>query len=143
MFLVNTLCMYIYYLQPIQVPDPKDPKLKMGLTFMYIKPTRLTDSAQFYNVLMKNVQRALGRFDMQGNFYDVRPARRIHEHKLVRIYVGYFRVTFCSREIIVLGFRLEILAGVTTRIDRVQGGLMMCLDLCHKMIRTDTALDYW
>ena len=75
------LSLFSLQLTKVQVPNPNDESVPMTLTFRFIKESNKLDSVQFYNVLMRRIQSALGQVELGRNYYDLRAAHQRPQHK--------------------------------------------------------------
>lgn len=111
---------------PIQLRDketefitshPADPSVNITLTVTFIRKKRFEDCLQLYNVLFKRIMYEL-------------------------LYVCYGRKFFDRRgSILIPQHRLEVLPGYAVAVDEHEGGLMLCLDTQHRVLRTITVHD--
>lgn len=86
------------------------------VTVTYKKQKKLADCVHLFNVLFKRVMKEL-KFKLMGrNHFDPHNPHMIPQH------------------------RLEILPGYAVAVDEYEGGLMVCLDVQHRVLRTQTAL---
>lgn len=86
------------------------------VTVTYKKQRKLGDCIHLFNVLFKRVMKEL-KFKLMGrNHFDPYNPHMIPQH------------------------RLEILPGYAVAVDEYEGGLMLCLDVQHRVLRTQTAL---
>lgn len=109
---------------PIKLPELKtvftckhplqEEEVKMTVTFK--KAKRLGECVHLFNVLFKRVMHALEYSRVGKNYFD------------------------CSHGSLIPHHRLEILPGYAVAVDEFEGGLMLCMDAQHRVLRTDTAL---
>ena len=80
---------------------------------------KLTDSRsiQFYNVLFRRICQKLKMVEINKNYYQPALAQMVPQHKL------------------------EIWPGFVTAVEEYEGGLMLNLDVSHKVLRTQTAYE--
>ncbi|XP_022914528.2 piwi-like protein Ago3 [Onthophagus taurus] len=109
---------------PIKLPDvqtiiegnhPSD-QSTVTLTIIYKKKRRMSQCVHFYNILFKRVMIALEYGRVGQNYYNMNSPFMIPQH------------------------RLEVLPGYALAVDEYEGGLMVCVDSQHRVLRTDTAL---
>ena len=89
----------------------------LTVTFKYANMVQIKECTPFYNVLMRRVQGILGYTEMNRNYYDGNHVHAIEQH------------------------RLEVWPGYVTSIQEYEGGLMLCLDSTHRVLRSTTVLD--
>ncbi|KAI4463539.1 eukaryotic translation initiation factor 2c [Holotrichia oblita] len=109
---------------PIQLPEVKtvfkckhplqETDVEMSITFK--KAKRLGECVHLFNVLFKRVMHTLEYSRVGKNYFDGSNATLVPQH------------------------RLEVLPGYAIAVDEYEGGLMLCLDAQHRVLRTDTAL---
>lgn len=111
---------------PIQLPDketefvtphPKDPDVNITMTVTFLRKKKLGDCLQLYNILFKRIMHELLYVCYGRNFFDKRGSILIPQH------------------------RLEVLPGYAVAVDEYEGGLMLCLDTQHRVLRTITVLE--
>lgn len=88
------------------------------LSIIYKKTLRIGQCIQMFNVLFKRVMSALKLSRIGRNYYDTPSSKLIPQH------------------------RLEILPGYAIAVDEYEGGLMVCLDTQHRVLRTITVLEH-
>ncbi|KRT80752.1 hypothetical protein AMK59_5119 [Oryctes borbonicus] len=88
--------------------------VEMSITFK--KAKRLGECVHLFNVLFKRVMHALELSRVGKNYFDGTNGAMIPQH------------------------RLEVLPGYAVAVDEYEGGLMLCMDAQHRVLRTDTAL---
>lgn len=111
---------------PIELPEkvtqfvsqhPNDPEVNVVMTVTFLRKKRLGDCLQLYNILFKRIMHTL-------------------------LYVGYGRSYFNHRgAILIPQHRLEVLPGYAVAVDEYEGGLMLCLDTQHRVLRTVNVLE--
>ena len=77
----------------------------------------ITATIQFYNTLFRRIMFSLKMIQMNKNFYDPRAGPMVPQHKL------------------------EIWPGYVTAVQEFEGGIMLCCDIIHKVLRTQTAYE--
>jgi len=85
------------------------------ITLKHIKKLADPKSVQFYNTLFRRIMGTLKMVQMNKNFYDPRAGHMVPQHKL------------------------EIWPGYVTAVQEFEGGIMLCCDVSHKVLRTQTA----
>lgn len=112
---------------PILLPDketefttkhPTDENLEITMTVTFLRKKRLADCLQLYNILFKRIMHELMYVCYGRNYYDKRGTILIPQH------------------------RLEVLPGYAVAVDEYEGGLMLCLDTQHRVLRTITVLEF-
>eukprot|EP00092_Neocalanus_flemingeri_P023338 GFUD01025304.1.p1 GENE.GFUD01025304.1~~GFUD01025304.1.p1 ORF type:complete len:970 (+),score=314.12 GFUD01025304.1:89-2998(+) len=90
---------------------------EVTLTMSLKHKKRLADKAciQFYNTLFRRIMTTLKMCQMNKNFYDPTAGHLVPQHKL------------------------EIWPGYVTSVQQFEGGVMLCCDVSHKVLRTQTA----
>jgi len=90
---------------------------EVTLTLSLKHKKRLADRAcvQFYNTLFRRIMSTLKMCQMNKNFYDPTAGHLVPQHKL------------------------EIWPGYVTSVQEFEGGVMLCCDVSHKVLRTQTA----
>lgn len=109
---------------PIQLPDVKtvfkckhpiqQSDVEMSINFK--KAKRFGECVHLFNVLFKRVMHTLEYSRVGKNYFDGSNPSLVPQH------------------------RLEVLPGYAIAVDEYEGGLMLCLDAQHRVLRTDTAL---
>lgn len=110
---------------PIKLPDHvtsfscKHPQTEeqVTMTVTFIKQKRLGDCLVLYNVLFKRVMHALLYSRIGRNYFSPEHSDKIPQHKL------------------------EILPGYVVAVDEFEGGVMLCLDVQHRVLRMQNVLD--
>lgn len=94
---------------------------------------------QLFNVIFRRVMRALDLAQVGRNYYDPHSPIALPQHKLVppikvtkEMYVFYL----CTHT------RMELWPGYVSSIQQLDGGLLLMFDVSHRLLRTDTALDF-
>ncbi|KAL1501830.1 hypothetical protein ABEB36_007083 [Hypothenemus hampei] len=89
------------------------------VTLIYKKKKSLGDKdcLQLYNVLFKRIMHILDYTQMGRNYYDTEHRHLIPQH------------------------RLEVYPGFAVAVDELEGGLMVCLDTQHRVLRTQNAYE--
>lgn len=114
-------CLYL----PIRLPDPVTQLEtthpisgdKSTMNVVYKKQKRLGDCIHLFNTLLRRIMRVLAFFQFNRNFFDIKHAIMIPQH------------------------RLEVMPGYIVNAEEYEGGLMLCLDAHHKVLRSQTVLD--
>ena len=90
---------------------------EVTLTITLKHKKRMADRAcvQFYNTLFRRIMSTLKMCQMNKNFYDPTAGHLVPQHKL------------------------EIWPGYVTSVQQFEGGVMLCCDVSHKVLRTQTA----
>lgn len=109
---------------PIKLPEVKtvfnckhpinEEEIEMSIIFRRQK--QFGECLHLFNVLFKRVMHALEYSRVGRNYFDPAHASLIPQHKL------------------------EVLPGYAVAVDEFEGGLMLCMDAQHRVLRTDTAL---
>lgn len=111
----------IYILSNFQVTTFRsvhpDQSLEVILTVIYKKKQSMSENVQFFNVLFARIMRALQL---------VRIGRQSYNPK-------------CSH--IINQYHLEVWPGYVTAVNEHEGGLKLCLDIKHRVLRTQTVRD--
>jgi len=117
------VCLYLPHMLPdnpahLQAEHPLDStKVKLTVTLKHVKKLNDSKSIQFYNTLFRRIMNTLKMVQMNKNFYDPRAGHMVPQHKL------------------------EIWPGYVTAVQDFEGGVMLCCDVSHKVLRTQTAYD--
>ena len=117
------VCLYLPHMLPdnpahLQADHPLDStKVKLTVTLKHVKKLNDSKSIQFYNTLFRRIMNTLKMVQMNKNFYDPRAGHMVPQHKL------------------------EIWPGYVTAVQDFEGGVMLCCDVSHKVLRTQTAYD--
>ena len=91
--------------------------MKLTVTLKHRKKLADRSSVQFYNSLFRRIMQTLKMVQMNKNLYNPCEAMMVPQHKL------------------------EIWPGYVTAVHEHEGGVMLCLDVSHKVLRTSTAHD--
>jgi len=91
--------------------------VKLTITLKHRKKLADRSSIQFYNTLFRRIMNTLKMVQMNKNYYNPAEAMMVPQHKL------------------------EIWPGYVTAVHEYEGGVMLCLDVSHKVLRTSTAAD--
>lgn len=110
---------------PIKLPNPttnftcKHPQSgeDVEMTVTFIKQKKPGDCLQLYNILFKRVMHALLYSRIGRNYFSPEHSSMVPQHKL------------------------EILPGYVVAVDEYEGGIMLCLDVQHRVLRTQNVLD--
>merc|ERR1719494_1283152 len=92
-------------------------KVDVTITLKHRKTMADRSTTQFYNILFRKIMKTLKMVEMNRNFYNPVLAMMVPQHKL------------------------EIWPGYVTAVHEYEGGVMLCLDISHKVLRTTTAHD--
>ncbi|GLV39996.1 Argonaute 3 [Carabus blaptoides fortunei] len=87
------------------------------MSIIYKKQKRMSDCIHLYNVLFKRIMHVLSFMRVGRQFFDNRNPCMIPQHKL------------------------EIWPGYVTAVNEYSGGIMLCLDVQHRVLRTQNALE--
>ncbi|KAL6264762.1 hypothetical protein P5V15_004860 [Pogonomyrmex californicus] len=90
---------------------------KITLTIIYKKKQSMSDNVQFFNILFNRILRALSLVRIGRQNFNPNCAHTLHQH------------------------RLEVWPGYVTAINEYEGGLKLCLDAKHRVMRTETVRD--
>ncbi|XP_012234676.1 piwi-like protein Ago3 [Linepithema humile] len=90
---------------------------EVTLTIIYKKEQSMSENVQFFNVLFNRVMRALELVRIGRQNFNPRGAHIMNQH------------------------RLEVWPGYVTAVNEYEGGLKLCLDAKHRVMRTDTIRD--
>ena len=85
-------------------------KVELTITFKHRKNMVERSTTQFYNILFRKIMKTLKMVEMNRNFYDPVAAMMVPQHKL------------------------EIWPGYVTAVHEYEGGVMLCLDISHKVM---------
>ena len=91
--------------------------VRLTITLKHQKKMADRSCTQFYNVLFRRIMNTLKMVQMNKNYYDPTKAMMVPQHKL------------------------EIWPGYVTAVHEFEGGVMLCLDVSHKVLRMSTAYD--
>ena len=84
-------------------------KVELTITLKHRKTMVERSTTQFYNILFRKIMKTLKMVEMNRNFYDPVAAMMVPQHKL------------------------EIWPGYVTAVHEYEGGVMLCLDISHKV----------
>lgn len=87
------------------------------LTIIYRKKQSISENIQFFNVLFNRVMRALTLVRIGRQNFNPSCAHVFNQH------------------------RLEVWPGYVTAVNEYEGGLKLCLDAKHRVMRTETVRD--
>lgn len=87
------------------------------MTLIFIKHKRLGECIHLFNILFKKIMHALLYSRVGRNYFDPHHTRLIPQHKL------------------------EVLPGYAVAVDEYEGGVMLCLDTQHRIMRTENVLE--
>ncbi|OXA64113.1 Protein argonaute-3 [Folsomia candida] len=93
---------------------PNSPDTELKIIAVYVKERPAYTMIQFINIMFKGVMKALGRVMLRRNYYDVKGVKSLPQHKL------------------------DIWPGYCIAVDEQEGGLMLCLDASHRVLRQET-----
>lgn len=90
------------------------------MTFTYIKTKSIGDGdcIHLFNILFKRIMRVLQMTPIGRNYFDPIHTTLVPQH------------------------RLEILPGYAVSVEEQEGGVMVCLDTQHRVMRTVSVMDY-
>jgi len=91
--------------------------VKMTVTLKHARRMADKTNTQFFNILFRRIMGKLKMKEMNRNFYDPSLAHMVPQHKL------------------------EIWPGYVTAVAEYEGGLMLNLDVSHKVLRNQTAYE--
>ncbi|CAL8071261.1 unnamed protein product [Orchesella dallaii] len=98
-------------------PVNADLGLTAHITFVKVKTMR--DSITFFNILLRRIMFELSYVELRREFYDFNMTQILAEHKM------------------------EIWPGLNITAEDPEGGLMINVDSCSRVIRTETLYDYY
>ena len=107
------------------------------ITIKNVSVVQSPDRIKLYNIIFRNVQRALELTQIGRNYYDPKGSIPLPQHKQVTLFSNttvLFKFLFAVT-------RMELWPGYVTSIHDLDGGLLMCFDASHRLLRTDTAYD--
>ncbi|KAF5302312.1 hypothetical protein FQA39_LY10351 [Lamprigera yunnana] len=87
------------------------------MTITFVKHKRLGECLHLFNILFKKIMRILLYSRVGRNYFDPQQTRIIPQHKL------------------------EVLPGYAIAVDEYEGGVMVCLDTQHRVMRTENVLE--
>lgn len=87
------------------------------LTLIYKKEQTMTENISFFNILLGRVMRALSLVRIGQHNFNPRGIHSVPQHKL------------------------EVWPGYVTAINKYEGGLKLCIDAKHRVMRTETVRD--
>lgn len=87
------------------------------LTLIYKRQKRFGEVPQLYNVLFRRIMKALDLVQIGRQHFNSKAAHSVPQH------------------------RLELWPGYVTAIDEYEGGLQLCLNSTHRVLRTETVRD--
>lgn len=90
---------------------------QVTLTIIYKKKQSMSENIQFFNVLFNRIMRALSLVRIGRQNFNPKCAHVLHQH------------------------RLEVWPGYVTAVNEFEGGLKLCLDAKHRVMRTETIRD--
>ncbi|KMQ96034.1 piwi-like protein 1-like protein, partial [Lasius niger] len=90
---------------------------RVTLTVIFKKKQLMSENVQFFNVLLNRIMRALSLVRIGRQNFNPTSAQTLHQH------------------------RLEVWPGYVTAINEYEGGLKLCLDSKHRVMRTETMRD--
>lgn len=90
---------------------------QVTLTVIYKKKQSIGENVQFFNILLNRVMRALDLVRIGHQNFNPSCAYDLNKH------------------------RLEVWPGYVTAINEYEGGLKLCLDAKHRVMRTETVRD--
>lgn len=89
----------------------------VAVTVVFKKRKKLSECRQFYGTLFDRVMKELKFVRFGTKFFDSSSAKPIPQHKL-EVWSGYF-----------------------TAVDEYKGGVMVCVDIAHRILSQETVLD--
>lgn len=87
------------------------------ITITYKRNKRFSECSHLFNTLFKRIMTALSFHQINKGYFDMSGGIMVPAHKL------------------------EILPGYVISVDEYEGGLMLCLDVQHRVLRTQTVWD--
>ncbi|KAL1122035.1 hypothetical protein AAG570_003441 [Ranatra chinensis] len=107
---------------PFKLPQPNthlqsklpNDQSSVLITLKFIKRKQLGETIHLFNVLFRRIMNILGLALMGRHFFDPNSAMPVPAHKL------------------------EVWPGYITAVDEYEGGLMLCCDASHRVLRTQT-----
>ncbi|GAB1865325.1 Piwi-like protein 1 [Camponotus japonicus] len=90
---------------------------RITLSIIYKKKQSMSENVQFFNILINRVMRALSLVRIGRQNFNPNGAQKLNQH------------------------RLEVWPGYVTAINEYEGGLKLCLDSKHRVMRTETIRD--
>lgn len=90
---------------------------RVTLKIIYKKQDSMSENVLFFNILLNRVMRALSLVRIGRQSFNPEVARNIQQHQL------------------------EVWPGYVTAINEYEGGLKLCLDIKHRVMRTQTIRD--
>lgn len=90
---------------------------KITLTIIFKKKQLMSENVQFFNVLFNRIMRSLSLVRIGRQNFNPTSAQKLNQH------------------------RLEVWPGYVTAINEYDGGLKLCLDSKHRVMRTETVRD--
>lgn len=90
---------------------------EVTIQIVFKKKKYLGDCVHLFNTLFNRIMKKLNYHQFNRNYFDMRNPIAVPQHKL------------------------EVLPGYVTSVDEFEGGLLLCLDAHHKVLRTQTVLD--
>ncbi|CAG2058689.1 unnamed protein product [Timema podura] len=91
--------------------------LQVTITIIFKRQKRLGECVHLYNVLFKRIMVVLDLIRHGRNHYNPKEAQVIPQYKL------------------------EVWPGYVTAVDEYEGGIQLCFDASHRVLRTQTVLD--
>lgn len=90
---------------------------EVTVTIIYKKLQSMSENVQFFNILFNRVMRALELVRIGRQNFNPKGTHKLNQH------------------------RLEVWPGYVTVVNEYEGGLKLCLDAKHRVMRTDTIRD--
>lgn len=90
---------------------------RVTLTLIYKKEQNMSENIPFFNVLLGRVTRALSLVRIGPHNFNPKGVHAVPQHKL------------------------EVWPGYVTTINEYDGGLKLCIDARHRVMRTETVRD--
>ncbi|XP_058446425.1 protein argonaute-3 [Malaya genurostris] len=91
---------------------------QVTIKIMYKRKQRMSENVQFYNILFQRIMKVLKMVEMARKNFDPSAPKLIPQH------------------------RLEIWPGYVSAVDEYEGGLMLNLDVSHRVLLQTTVLDH-
>lgn len=101
----------------IEAVHPENPSVSVTVTIEFLKKPKVEELIPFYNTLLRRAMREL---------------------QLVQIKHHYFMP---NERIGIPALKLEVWPGYVSKIIELDGGLLLCCEVTHRVLRTSTALE--
>lgn len=99
------------------LPGPDGDK-EIAVTFIFKRKKRMGECLHLYNILFKRIMRILSYSQMGRNYFNTDHKHLIPQHKL------------------------EVYPGFAVTVDEMEGGVMLCMDTQHRVLRTQNAYEF-